>query len=146
MTRIRIFVSFDGEHDVDLHDRLAAQSVTPGSGFELSARSHGGAVTEAWIVSSRTRIRAADEMVVICGEHTHASPRVAAELRIAQQESKPYLLLWGRRERMCTKPEGARPTDAMYSWSPDVLERQMGLTHRNSKPLEVPESLKRPGG
>jgi hypothetical protein len=146
MSRIRIFVSFDSEHDADLHDRLQAESMMPGSGFELSARSYGGALTETWTVNSRTRIRAADEVVVICGEHTNDSPRVAAELRIAQQESKPYLLLWGRRERMCTKPVGARPTDAMYSWSPDILERQMGLTLRNSKPLEVPESLKRHGG
>jgi hypothetical protein len=100
-------------------------------------------MTEAWTASSRTQIRAAEEVVVICGEHTNASPRVAAELRIVQEEGKPYLLLWGRRELMCTKPNGAKPTDAMYSWSPDILESQMSVTLRNSKPLEVPENCKR---
>ena len=81
---------------------------------------------------------------MICGEHTNDSARVAAELRMAQEEGKPYMLLWGRRERMCTKPSGARPSDAMYSWTPDVLENQIGATLRSSRPPVVPESCKRP--
>lgn len=125
MARIRIFVSFDNEHDADLHDRLQAQSAKPGSTFEFSAHSRGGEMTEAWTTSSRNRIRAADEVVVICGEHTHASPRVAAELRIAQEEERPYLLLWGRRERMCTKPTTARNADGMYSWTWEILQTQL---------------------
>jgi hypothetical protein len=144
MTRIRIFVSFDGDHDADLHDRLHAQSVSRGSAFEFSAHSQGGTMSDAWATTSRNRIRASDEVVVICGEHTNASPRVAAELRIAREEGKPYLLLWGRREMMCTKPEGAKSTDAMYSWTRDILESQISATLRNSNPLEVPESCKRP--
>jgi hypothetical protein len=144
MNRIRIFVSFDGDHDADLHDRLHAQSVSRGSAFEFSAHSQGGTMSETWATTSRNRIRAADEVVVICGEHTNASPRVAAELRIAREEGKPYLLLWGRRELMCTKPEGAKPTDAMYSWTRDILESQISATLRNSNPLQVPESCKRP--
>ena len=144
MPRIRIFVSFDADVDADLHDLLHAQSIRPGSAFELSAHSPSGEMTEARTVSSRARIRTADEVVVICGEHTNASPGVAAELRIAQEEEKPYLLLWGRRDLMCTKPDAAKTTDAMYSWTRDVLESQMSATLRNSKPLEVPESCKRP--
>jgi len=143
MPPIRIFVSFDSEHDADLYDLLHAQSTRPGSAFEMAPRTHLGGITEAWTSSARSRIRGADEVVVICGEHTHASLRVAMELGIAQEEVKPYLLLWGRRERMCTKPDGARPADAMYSWTRDVLESQMSMTIRNSKPLKVPESCKR---
>jgi hypothetical protein len=144
MSRIRIFVSFDGEHDADLHQRLQAQSKRRGSAFEFSAQSQGGTMSDTWTATSRSRIRAADEVVVICGEHTNASPRVAAELRIAREEGKPYLLLWGRRELMCTKPEGAKPSDAMYSWTRDILESQLSATLRNAGPLEVPESCKRP--
>ncbi len=144
MSRIRIFVSFDGDHDADLHDLLQAQSMRPGSAFEFSAHSQGGTMTEAWTAGSRTRICAADEVVVICGEHTNASPRVAAELRIAQEEGKPYLLLWGRRDLMCTKPDAAKPNDAMYSWTRDILETEMSATLRNSKPVSVPERYKRP--
>ena len=144
MSRIRIFVSFDGDHDADLHDLLHAQSMRPGAGFEFSARSQGGMMTDAWTAGCRNRIGAADEVVVICGEHTNVSLRVAAELRIAQELNKPYLLLWGRRELMCTKPDSAKRTDAMYSWTRESLEGQMSATIRNSKPLEVPESCKRP--
>ena len=134
MSPIRIFVSFDSEHDSDLHDRLRAESVRPGSSFALSAGSRDGAMNEAWTANSRKRIRAADEVVVICGEHTGDSPRVAAELRIAQEEKQPYFLLWGRRELMCTKPKGAKPSDAMYSWTREILEGQLRETLRNAKP------------
>lgn len=143
MTPIRIFVSFDGDHDADLYDALHGQSKRQGSPFEFSAHSQGSGETDAWTASSRSRIRSADEVVVICGEHTNASPRVAAELRITVEEGKPYMLLWGRRERMCTKPEGAKPADAMYSWTRTILEDQIKATLRGSKRLEVPESLKR---
>jgi hypothetical protein len=69
---------------------------------------------------------------------------VAAELRIAQEEGKPYLLLWGRRELMCTKPSGSKPSDAMYSWTRDILEGQMSATLRTAKPRAVPGTPKRP--
>ena len=144
MPRIRIFLSFDADLDADLHDLLHAQSMKPGSAFELFAHSPSGVMTEERAAISRARIRTADEVVVICGEHTNASPSVAAELRVAQEEGKPYLLVWGRRELMCTKPVGAKPTDAMYSWTREILENQMWATLRDSKPLEVPESCKRP--
>ena len=144
MSRIRIFISFDGDHDTDLRDLLQEQCERPGSMFELAARSQGASLNEAWNASSRSRIRAADEVVVICGEHTNDSARVAAELRMAQEEEKPYLLLWGRREMMCTKPVGAKNSDVMYSWTREILEGQMTTTLRNWKPREVPESAKRP--
>jgi len=146
MTAIQVFVSYDGDHDTDLHDQLSTESSRQGSGFELSEHSRGGAMTDAWAASARTRIRAADEVLVICGEYTDASSRMEAELRIVHEEGKPYMLLWGRRERMCTKPTGAKPTDAMYSWTRDILGRQLTETLRNSKPPVVPESLKRPRG
>ena len=69
---------------------------------------------------------------------------MAAELRIAQEEEKPYLLLWGRREMMCTKPHGARSSDAMYRWTRDTPESQMAATIRDAKPVDVPDRCKRP--
>lgn len=127
---IRIFVSFDGEHDADLHERLRAESQQGGRELELSGHSHGGAMTKAWIATCRSRIRAADEVIVLCGEHTHSCERVATELRIAQEEKTPYLLLWGRRERMCTKPTTAKPADGMYRWSWDILQSQIHTLRR----------------
>lgn len=133
---IRIYVSFDGEHDADLHERLRAESEQRNPEFELSGHSQGGAMTEAWLASCRRRIRAADEVLVICGEHTDSCERVAAELRVAQEEKTPYLLVWGRRERMCTKPTTAKPADGMYSWTWEFLQGQILTLRRATRTNE----------
>jgi len=143
MARTRVFVSFDGEHDADLVALLRAQAKRPDSTFEIVSRSHGASSGETTEERARVEIQAADEVVVICGEHTRDSKRVAAELGIAREESKPYLLLWGRREKMCTKPEGATANDAMYSWTRDILESQIAMVLENAKPRLVPENCKR---
>jgi len=46
----------------------------------------------------RFRIGEADQVIVLCGEHTETSTRVSTEIELAQQERTPYLLLWGRRD------------------------------------------------
>jgi hypothetical protein len=143
MPRIRIFVSFDGEHDADLNDLLQAQSTRPGSAFAVCAHSRGGSMTEAWVTISRMRIRAADEVVVICGEHTGASQHVAAELRIAQEEERPYLLLWGRRGRMCTRPATARTADGTYSWTWEILQSQIVSLRRSGQASDRQAELRR---
>ena len=78
-------------------------------------------MTDRWHAGVRRRVRDADEVIVICGEHTAASERMNTELRIAQEENKPYLLLWGRRERMCSMPVGVKRTACMYSWTRETL-------------------------
>jgi len=130
---IRIFVSYDRDHDRDLHDRLVEEAGEPGSGFEVAACSEGGAAGEPWEARTRRRIQEVDEVVVVCGEHVGSSPRVGAELRIAQEEKRPYFLLWGRRELMCTKPMGAKPNEGMYSWTPEILRTQLNTVLRNAR-------------
>jgi hypothetical protein len=127
-------VSFDLEHDRDLHDRLLEQSGQ--SPFTIASRSEAGDMTETWLARVRLLITEADEVVVICGEHTDDSRRVSAELKIAQEERKPYVLLWGRREKMCKKPQSARSVDGMYGWSAAVLERQLADGLRRIKGRE----------
>jgi hypothetical protein len=132
MGDVRIFMIFDPLHDEDLHDRLLEQSSRGNSGFKIAARSARGNQAPG-DERVRLRIREVDEVIVICGVHTAASPVVSAELRIAQEERKPYFLLWGRREAMCTKPVGAKPADSMYSWTAQILHEQIGLTLRAAK-------------
>jgi hypothetical protein len=142
MTDLRVFMSFDLEHDRDLHDRLLDQSRRR-SAFAIAGRSEAGEMTEAWAARVRGRISECDEVIVICGEHTDQSPRVSAELKIAQEEHKPYVLLWGRRDSMCKKPGSARHDDGIYSWTLEILEHQLAFSLRRSKERDVPESLKR---
>ena len=144
MGNVRIFISFDLDHDQDLHDRLQEQSLRQASGFEISARSEAQTMTGLWDEKARRRICDADEVIVICGEHTAASMPMSAELRIAQEKQKPYFLLWGRRESMCTKPVGAKRDEGMYSWTWDILQNQIVTTLRQAQALEIPEQYKRP--
>lgn len=147
MARTRVFVSFDREHDADLVALLRSQAKRADSTFEIVPSAAGAPrhdpENDAPSDAERAAIRSADEVVVICGEHTCDSKRMASELGIAREESKPILLLWGRREKMCTKPEGATTADAMYSWTRDVLERQISMVLQNAKPRPIPENCKR---
>jgi len=145
--KVRIFVSFDREHDEDLLDQLVEQASAPTSSFEISGLSSARAPTDQWDEALRRAIRAADQVVVICGERTDGSYRVAAELRIAQEEQRPYLLLWGRREPMCTRPSTARSADPMYSWTPQILHNQILYLRRlaESKEHVVPRGSLAPG-
>ncbi len=143
MSNVRIFMSFDPENDKDLHDLLLEQSLRQSSGFKISARSEAATVTDGWDERLRRQISQADEVIVICGEHTASSVRVSAELRIAQEEQKPYFLLWGRRERMCTRPIGSKRDDSMYSWTWEILQDQIVTTLRNAQPREVADRYKR---
>jgi len=122
---IRVFVSYDREHDGDLYDLLVEQTSTGTSGFEISARSEAQSATDYWDEGLRRAIREVDEVVAICGECSDGSSRMGAELRIAQEENRPYVLLWGRREAMCTKPSTAKPADTMYSWTREILRNQI---------------------
>jgi hypothetical protein len=122
--RIRIFVSYDPESDGDLYDLLVGQAALTGARFEVSARSS-GRFRAAGEGALRRAIRESDQVIFLCSEHTDCSESMGAELRIAAEEERPYLLLWGRRERMCTKPPTARPADAIYSWTSEILEHQL---------------------
>ncbi len=143
MGKIRVFLSFDLENDEDLHDLMLEQSARASSGFEISAGSEAGAMSDRWSATVRRQIGDADEVVVICGQHTGMSPRMEAELHIAQEARKPYFLLWGRRESMCTRPAGARPADSMYSWTWEILRNQIIMTLRNARDREIPSQFKR---
>lgn len=133
MDKVHIFVSFDLDHDADLCDLLLEQSGVSSFGFEVSGRSKGRSVDRLPGKAVRRRIREADAVIVICGEHTGESPRVSAEVRMAQEEQTPYFLLWGRRERMCTKPLSAKRDEGMYIWTSENLQNRIVLTLRNAR-------------
>ena len=132
MSKVHVFVSFDFQHDEDLYELLLAQSKAPSSGFSVLGGSKRATTTNLESESLRGRIREADQVIVICGEHTETSTRVSAELELAQQERTPYFLLWGRRDLMCTKPTGAKPAEGMYSWTRRILQDQITFTSRKA--------------
>ncbi len=142
--RPNVFVSFDLDHDQDLCDRLEEQATQGGLGFDVTGRSERRRFRVAEYASVRHAIRSADQVIVLCGEHTSASAEVFAEVRIAQEEHKPYLLVWGRRERMCTKPECAGPNEGMYGWTRPILREQVVLASRKVAAEAKAAELRRP--
>lgn len=118
----RVFTSFDFDHDEDLRNLLVGQSKNPDSPFEMSDWSLKEPLKGDWKDKIRERIRRIDQVIVLCGEYTHTASGVSVELTIAREEKKPYFLLWGRKDKTCTKPTAAAATDSIYSWTWDNLK------------------------
>jgi hypothetical protein len=144
MSKTQVFVSFDTEHDRELYELLLEQSAAPGSFFAVSGGSEHRTATDVWSERVRRRIREADQVIVICGEHTDASMGVFSELRVAQEEQKPYFLLWGRPEIMCTKPAGAKSLEGMYKWTSEIVQYQITLMTRKAHWDTTAGGMKRP--
>src|SRR5688572_33134050 len=137
-----VHVSFDIHHDNELFERLRDQSVK--AGFTVSSGSEALFAAEIWDARLRRRIREADQMIVICGQHSDASECMSDEIRIAREEGTPYFLLWGRRETMCTKPAGAKNDEGMYNWTPAILQNQIAIALRSRvRALSVAEDTAR---
>jgi hypothetical protein len=92
----RTFIAFDYDHDEFLRTALVGQSKHPDTDFEIADWSVKDPFPGDWKARVREKIRRVDQVIVICGEHTHYATGVATELQIAREERKPYFLLWGQ--------------------------------------------------
>ena len=118
----RVFTAFDYDHDEGLRNLLVGQSRHEDSPFEMHDWSVKEPFTGDWKAKVLTQIRNSDQVIVLCGEHTHTATGVAAELRMAQEERKPYFLLAGYSDKTCTKPTSASSVDKIYRWTWDNLK------------------------
>lgn len=118
----RVFISVDFDNDEELRDALVGQARNPDSPFEIADYSINEPIEEKWREKARSRIRAADLVIVICGENTDTAKGVAAEMTITREEQKPYFLLRGRPRGNCKKPAMALKADEIYPWSWDILK------------------------
>jgi hypothetical protein len=122
MAAKRVFISFDFDHDEDLRNLLVGQAKHPDTPFEIRDWSVKEPMTGNWKEKVWTRIRQTDLTIVICGEQTRFASGVAFELSASRAETKPYFLLWGRPDKICTPPSTAWPTDKIYKWTWDNLK------------------------
>jgi hypothetical protein len=102
-TNVPVFISFDYDHDLDLKNLLVGQAKYADSPFFIEDWSV-KLVSADWRVKARTRIRRANQMIVICGQHTSSAAGVNAEIKIAREEGTPYFLLRGRALGRNVKP------------------------------------------
>ena len=128
--KIRVFVSFDPEHDGDLLALLHAQAARSDAAFEIVGSSAPRLRDDLADLTMHEQIRQADQVIVLCGEHSDQSGRMGAELRVAQEEDRVCLLLWGRRAPMCKRPATAQPGQSMYSWTWEILQEQLRTARR----------------
>lgn len=122
----KIFISFDYDNDSDLKTLLVGQAKNPDTPFEISDESVKERLTGDWKEKVRTRIKQVDQVIVICGEHTDAATGVNSEVKITQEEKKPYFLLYGRSGKTCKKPKKATSSDKIYKWTWDNLKALIG--------------------
>lgn len=123
MVRKRTFISFDYDNDKDLKNLLVGQARNSDSPFEITDMSIKETIASNWKENARRRIKGCDVVVVICGKYTDNATGVSAELKIAQEESVEYFLLYGRSGEDCVKPKAARAGDKMYKWTWDNLKK-----------------------
>ena len=126
MAKVRVFTSFDAEHDEDLRNLVIGQAKNPDSPFDIADWSVKEQMTGDWRTKVRARIKVVDQMLVICGEHTDSATGVSAEIVIAQEERIPYFLLHGRNGKVGIKPKAAKSTDKVYNWTWDNLKSLFG--------------------
>lgn len=126
MSKKRVFISFDYDHDEALKVYLVGQAKNADSPFELADWSIKEHLTGNWQEKARTRIKGVDVVAVLCGQHTDRASGVAAELKIAQEEKIPYFLLNGYRDETGKKPVTAKDSDAVYKWTWDNLKKLIG--------------------
>jgi hypothetical protein len=116
VAKVRVFTSFDGEHDNDLRILFLGQAKYSDSPFEIADWSV-KVESPKWEADARSRIRRVDQVAVLCGTHTNTATGVSREIRIAREERVRYFLLRGRKEKVCRKPTAALLSDKMYDWT-----------------------------
>ncbi|MBX2977523.1 MAG: TIR domain-containing protein [Ignavibacteriaceae bacterium] len=122
MAKIRAFISFDFDYDSGIKALLVGQAKNEDSPFEISDWSVKEELSGDWKEKVRARIKKVEQVIILCGEHTDTTSGVNAELKLAQEEKKPYFLLWGYSDKTCKKPKAALDSDKIYKWTWDNLK------------------------
>lgn len=129
MTKTRVYVAFDYSEDLDVKENLIAQARLPESPFEIVDHSITAPVPHGWVDTARSRIYAAECVIVLCGTQTHQSKGVVTELQIAQEIGRRYFLLAGTRKHTPTRPPNARASDRIWRFTwPTVAALLAGKT------------------
>lgn len=130
MTKTKIFVSFDFDHDRVLKDFIVGQAKLADSPFNISDYSLKEAAPQAdWQRKARAAIGRADVFVVMLGPKTRRAPGVKTEVAMAQALGKPRIQIIGYRDgsRDWAIPGGGRT----YAWSWQNLKKLLAPKQRS---------------
>lgn len=122
MAKVKVFISFDFDHDSGLKAMLVGQAKNDDSPFEIADYSVKEELSGDWKEKVRTRIKKVDQVIILCGEHTDTASGVNAEVKLTQEEKKPYFCLAGYSDKVNKKPNAALSTDKLYKWTWENLK------------------------
>ena len=120
IVKARVFISFDYDHDDDLKVLLVGQAKNADSPFSIEDWSI-KEPSRDWKAKARTRIKRVDQVIVICGAHTHQATGVSTEIAIAREAKEPDFLLRGRASGRVRRPRGTWFWETVYPWTWDTL-------------------------
>ena len=123
MKKVKVFISFDYDHDLEIKNALVAQSELDDSPFEIHDISIKQAIDSNWKTYARRKIKESDVVIFLCGKHTDNARGVSAEMSITQEENKDYFLLCGRTDGIVKKPNNSKASDHIYKWTWDNLKK-----------------------
>ena len=122
----KVFISFDVDHDALTKEALAAQAKLEDSPFDFYDASIKSELSGDWKEKARIRIRNADIVIVLCGEHTGSASGVSAELELVREERKSYFCLRAYADKVCVLPKTAPSGEKLYRWTWDNLKNLIG--------------------
>ena len=125
MSKTRVFISFDYDHDLSQKNLLVGQAKHDDSPFEIADWSVKEHIDEDWKTKVKSKMSSVDVVCILCGKHMSTATGVNAELKIAQEIGKTYFLLAAYKED-CSKSSAAKSTDKLYSWTWDNLKNLIG--------------------
>ncbi len=114
MPKIRVFISFDYDNDLNLKNLLVGQAQLSDSPFEISDWSLKEAAPEKdWEEKALAKIRRSDIVVVITGNSTYRASGVRKEVNMARNNAKNVVQI---------KVQGTNPTrvenaGVLYDWT-----------------------------
>lgn len=121
MSKKRVFVSFDFDHDKLLKDSIVAQSRIQDSPFEIADWSMKEAAPQSnWAAEARSRIRRSDIVLVMVGEYTYKASGVLKEVNIAREEEIKIVQMIGGKDIDYTSVPNAGP---LYRWNWENLKK-----------------------
>lgn len=123
MKKVKAFISFDYDHDLELKNALVAQSELDDSPFEINDVSIKQAIDTNWKKYAREKIKESYVVIFICGKYTNTAKGVTAEMSIALEENANYFLLCGRSDEIVQKPSNSKKEDKIYKWTWDNLKK-----------------------
>lgn len=126
VTKKRVFISFDFDHDEGQKHLLVGQAKHPDSPFDFSDWSSKEHLTGDWKSKIKAKLAYVNVGCVLCGHSTASATGVDHEIEMLRELGIPYFLLAAYSDGKCVKPRAAAASDKLYKWSWDNLKKLVG--------------------